>query len=98
VTAAQNVGCDLSENYLRELFAEGCVEHRDLKSRAAIVHAEPRSVKTYFDLKMVYAGLIKPKMERKVIQEDGKNHFVKQKPKCYNCGNQNHVLSVRNPF
>jgi hypothetical protein len=82
VTAAQNVGCDLSENYLRELFAEGCVEHRDLKGRAAIVHAELRSVKTCFDLKMVYAGLIKPKMERKVIQEDGKNHFVKQKPKC----------------
>ncbi len=28
---------------------------------------------------MIYAGLIKPKMEKRISHEEMKNHFVKQK-------------------
>lgn len=61
VIAVLNVGCNLSENYLKKLFANGCLGHADLKSRAAIVHLEPDNIRSYVDLKIAYSSMVQPR-------------------------------------
>jgi hypothetical protein len=100
VVAAQNIGCDLTENYLMKLFAKGCSDHRDLKSRADMVHLELKDeISTYTDLKHLYDSLIKKK--KKVTPDSGKNHYNSKKRhgkrisrsiKCFNCGEENHTV------
>lgn len=87
VASALSIGCELPEKYLLKLFADGCMDHRDLRSRA-LVHLEPQRIDNYSDLKIEYANLIKPKDES---LEMGKQHFSRNGKKtgdvkCYNCG------------
>ena len=59
VVTALNIGCELSEQYLIKLFAQGCAEHKDLSSRASIIHLESKEdIKNYTDLKILYDTLI----------------------------------------
>jgi hypothetical protein len=83
------------------MFAEGCLEHKDLTARASMVDLEPDTIKNYTDLKEHYAKLIKPK---KMISERGANHFSQtpkkkisknqnqKKVRCFNCGRNNHTV------
>jgi hypothetical protein len=100
VVSAKNVGCDLPEEYLITLFAEGCSDHRDLKSRTAIVDME--DVKDYSELKIKYECLIAekiPKTSREVSRERGQAHYNSNKPTCFNCGKLGHsVHSCRKPI
>jgi ribosomal protein L34E len=97
VVAARAIGVDFTERYLIKLFADGCLPHKDLKSRASMVHLEPPAIHNYIDLKIMYEELIPKEQRIRNVQETGRNHFNKKKQfkgKCYNCGDANH--SVKN--
>jgi hypothetical protein len=56
----------VDENYLLRIFANGCIEHRDLRTRAELVHLE--SFTNYHELKIEYSSLL----EAKELKQSGK--------------------------
>jgi hypothetical protein len=85
VVSALSFGCELPEKYLMKLFADGCIEHQDLKARASLVHLEPERVESYSDLKIEYSNLIKPKTFRDERSEKGKQQALFKKGKEKGC-------------
>jgi hypothetical protein len=94
VLEAREVGCELIEQYLIKIFAQGCLTHKYLKDRAVIVHLEDNSeIQNYTDLKLAYENHWIANKEFKRFQNESarslytKHHQKKKKkPKCYNCG------------
>ena len=59
VKLLETIGVHMDENYLLRIFANGCIEHehRDLRTRAELVHLE--SFTTYHEFKIEYSSLLK---------------------------------------
>ena len=59
VRLLKTIGVDMDENYLLRIFANGCIEHRDLRTR---------SFTNYHELKIEYSNLL----ETKELKQSGK--------------------------
>jgi len=66
VTLLETIGVDMDKNYLLRIFANGCIEHRDLRTRGKIVPLE--SLTNYHELKIEYSSFL----EAKELKQSGK--------------------------